>query len=506
MNDVSDNPPRSTRPRTHLLLKTCLGLFAIILVLPLVLGKTPLRDRVLNAIVNSDDLTVSSTDASLGFFSPLSLSGLTIDSEHQETHISVESITAEQSWIGLLFSRPDLGTFRFSQPRVDVLIPIGTGKPDTKSETGNGDVPGLLPNLAAEIVDASVVVRISEEGPPPIDITGLNATLRLKRQGTESILTLDRTTLFDHQPLTPELCGQGLQLIAPLLADEISATGEFSLNLEQFEIPIRKDPEGADGEGVKIRGQLALHSATVSMKHSMASKVISLVTQLLGKKLPDSLTVAQNVSVDFRVFGGRVYHQGLALVLPHGDSSIEIASSGSVGMDETLDLAVSLKLPEGALGSGVVGNVIAGQPLDFNVVGTLDSPKIKFTGKTGLLNSVGRLIDNTSKDGDSKADVGAAVTDILGDVLDLAKQRADRKRTGNPDQTPDAQSGGTQVPFLPRLRDRVRDRRLLPERGQRESDQRTDADGLSVPVPKGTGSDSSNPPASSGGSSVPQPI
>ena len=50
--------------------------------------------------------------------------------------------------------------------------------------------------------------------------------------------------------------------------------------------------------------------------------------KLAGINLPGALTVAENVTVEFSVIDGRVHHSGLALILPQGDRSIEIVSSG----------------------------------------------------------------------------------------------------------------------------------------------------------------------------------
>ena len=74
--------------------------------------------------------------------------------------------------------------------------------------------------------------------------------------------------------------------------------------------------------------------------------------RIAGTSFPDAITVAQDVSVQFMVKNGRLHHSGLAFILPHGEKSIDIVSSGSVGLDETLDLTLEIKLPDGLLGTG----------------------------------------------------------------------------------------------------------------------------------------------------------
>ncbi len=114
---------------------------AVIIVasIPWLLAKTTLRDRLLNAIVGSDDIAVTSTNASFGYVSPLSLSGLQIRSKDDATQIEVTQIQADRSWLGLLISRPDLGTFRFEDPKINVLV--DPEKLNAKAEQPNAEKP-----------------------------------------------------------------------------------------------------------------------------------------------------------------------------------------------------------------------------------------------------------------------------------------------------------------------------------------------------------------------------
>ena len=76
MDNASDKVSGGQKPAIRMLLKVLASVFVFALLLPFVLGKTSLRDFVLNSLVDSDKLTLQSTDASLGYFSPTSVSGL----------------------------------------------------------------------------------------------------------------------------------------------------------------------------------------------------------------------------------------------------------------------------------------------------------------------------------------------------------------------------------------------------------------------------------------------
>ena len=474
MNHPSNKLAGSPKPSRRMLSKAIVAAVVFVVLIPVLLGKTFLRDIVLNSLVDSEKLTLQSNDASLGYFSPAAVAGLRLQTLDQTCLVSVPEIRADRSWLSMLLSRPELGNLRVEKPEVDITV--SKRQSEETSDATKAAKPAaasLLPILTAEIVDAHVLVRTQLDEPAPIDISGINAKVDLQRRGDLSVLTLQPALLFDHQPLTPQLCGKGLQLVAPLLADEVSASGEFSLNLTKFEIPV-----GANGveqpdkaKATQISGQLNLHSATVSMKNTLVSKALDAVMQLAGISLPGPLTVAKNVTVEFSVIEGRVHHSGLALILPQGERSIEISSSGSVGLDETLDLTVSIKLPEGLLGKGALRDALTSQPIQLAVTGTLEAPKLKVSGKRGILNSFGNLIESTGKPlGESNpAEVGDAISDLLGDVLNLAQERKQKRQEAesqSPSGTPSRDSNSERTPLLPRLRGKDRGRGLLPRRGK----------------------------------------
>lgn len=448
--------PTQTR---RLSLKFLATAVILVLLLPLLLGRTALRDVVLNALVDGEGLSVRSSTASLGYLAPLSVTGLSVEANDQKTSISFQKIEADRSWLNMLFSRPDLGTFRFDKPYVDITIDTNAPDPKLSPTVELSDGNPLLPNLTAKIFDATVILRAMPNEPPPINLVGLDAQVQLVRKGSISVLILEPSLVFDHQPLTPELCGQGLQLIAPLLADEVAAEGEFSLRLMQCEIPLTNGqaPQDKKAAGMQVTGQLDLHKATVAMKNTLASDLIGSVMQLVGVDLPDTLTVAQNVTVEFAVIDGRVHHSGLALLLPHDDGSIEISSSGSVGLDETLDLTVSIKLPDGILGTNALLATLTREPILLGVGGTLKQPDVSIKGRKGLMQSVGSLLESAAKDPDELGaeDVGSVLSELFGEVLNIAKERSEKTTDSDDSSVPrtepqSSDTGGT--PFLPPLR------------------------------------------------------
>lgn len=465
-----------SRRRTWL---TFLVLVVVIVAgLPWLLAKTTLRDRMLNAIAGSDDIVVSSTDASFGYLSSLSLSGLRIQSTDRFTQIDVARIQADRSWVGLLLSRPDLGTFCVEGPRAELLV----DPKELARKTGETEDPKApakiteLPSLTAEIVDASILVRTPASGEPPIDLKGIDLTLRIEQKGEIPVIRVEPSTVFDHEKITPALCGQGLQLIAPLLADEVAAEGAFSLRLEQCEIPIGGDPKDRN-QALSLRGELQLHEGNVSLRNTIAKTISEALLKVVGKGFPDRLTVAKDLVVDFEVVDGRVRHEGLALLLPNGDSSIEFTSSGSVGLDETLDLLVNVKLPNQMLGGGQLIQALTKAPIVFAISGTLDQPKIELAkGGSGLIDSVRDLAAGETPTEESQETLNEAISgavDVVGGILGGLRDRAQQRReaqesSAEPSGENPTENSAEESSLLPNLRQRLRDRSLL--RNRRESE------------------------------------
>lgn len=474
----SETPPSSDAspagpPRRRSWYVWLIAAFLLLAALPWVLAKTPLRDRMLNAIVNSDEVSVHSSNASFGYVAPLSLSGLQVRTRDQATQIEVERIQADHSWLGLLFSRPELGTFRFDHPRVDLTIdPRQLQSTDASKPNAKPPAAALqLPNLAAEINDAAVVVRTVANTKPPIDLDGIQLTVRIEREANRSMLRVEPSTVFDHQPITPELCGQGLQLVAPLLADEVEAQGEFSLRLDRFEVPLGPDPE-ANQKGISIQGALQLHQANVGLRNTIARRIGDMVFKLLGSSAPQTLTVAKDLVVQFEVIDGRVHHQGLALLLPHGQSSIEITSSGSVGLDESLDLQVAIQVPPEMLGGSSLVQRLTEKPIALAVTGSMKEPKLELLNQGGLLDSVRKVVDQDTDPTARQESVGELVDEamnVVGGLLGGLRERPDRNGQAAEEEAttledakdPSAEPQTESAPgLLESLRGRIRDRAL----------------------------------------------
>ncbi len=83
-------------------------LVAVIAAAPWIIAHTVLRDRTINAILASPSVTASSESASFGWFSPLSVQGLNLQSSNKRVDVHVGDIAAQPENRALRFRYREL--------------------------------------------------------------------------------------------------------------------------------------------------------------------------------------------------------------------------------------------------------------------------------------------------------------------------------------------------------------------------------------------------------------
>lgn len=234
-----------------------------------------------------------------------------------------------------------------------------------------------LPVITAEIEDAQLAIRNGASPEPTIDLKDLDVTFRIEQHQGQPVLKIEETTLFDHHRLTGRSFRGGMQLVAPLMANKIDAEGEFSVHLERFEVPLGRTQRMNQREReLQVEGTIEFHRASVAIKDSIATKISEVVNRLTFYSGPNRIYVKRGTKVRVKMVNGRVYHHGLNLLLPFGDSSIKFVSSGSVGLNETLDLQVAVHPPLGPLKHTFIAKRMRQEPIMVRFGGTLDNPRL----------------------------------------------------------------------------------------------------------------------------------
>lgn len=332
----------------------------LVFLLPTIIARSTMRDRLINAILAAPELTATTEEASLGWFSPLSIKRANIVGQQQRFEVDVESIDAEYSWAQLLASSPDLGTILIDQPRLRLTAPIGglgalssdrssrdrspNGEGVESSPTGQagGRLADLSPTFTAIISDASLIVEHDQSDVAIIDVEGMDLTVNVQESQPGLALSIEPTTVFTHERITRKHASSLLHLFNPSLQDSTQVEGDFSLSLDKLKLPL-----GLSNEQLKkqfeLEGKLDLHQVSVDTNSPLLQSLAKIVADVHKKEPPAKTRVIKDSSIQFQVHDGRLFHEGLRFGFPDIDPQLEINSRGSVGLDQTLD--VELEIP-----------------------------------------------------------------------------------------------------------------------------------------------------------------
>ena len=171
------------------------------------------------------------------------------------------------------------------------------------------------------------------------------------RWGSSPVLEMDPGLLIDKVQISPEMCRGWLQYLAPLLANATQAEGLFSVELADARLPLNR-PRASS-----VNGTLSVHSARVG-PGPLTRQLLSLTAHIhsildpsraaSGSLDPASTWVVLPAQrVPFRLEGGRVWHEGLTMLV--GD--LPVQTSGWVTFEEQLALWAEIPVQEKWLGN-----------------------------------------------------------------------------------------------------------------------------------------------------------
>jgi|GEM_PF-4440825 len=173
-----------------------------------------------------------------------------------------------------------------------------------------------------------------------------------------------KSQVVDHVHVTPDVCAGMLKYVAPVLAGVTEAEGEFSVALDGARIPVFDMTQSSLG------GQLSVH--TIRVKGT--ALLFELVTALA--ETPSEAQIAPNTVIPFQMANGRVYHKDLVVTFPNVPN-FSIRTSGSVGVDGTLQLVAEMPVPPKLVALAAKNGVpITNQTFKIPIGGTLTHPKI----------------------------------------------------------------------------------------------------------------------------------
>ncbi len=182
--------------------------------------------------------------------------------------------------------------------------------------------------------------------------------------------------LVTNVEVTPQISTRMLKYIAPVLADATRSQGVFSLKLDAAGGPIEPLRQMSVRGQLDARNVLVTPGPTTAQLVGLAKQVEALVknndpTALLGRPASETtlLSIGQR-TINFKVENGRVHHDGLEFQV----GGVTIQSAGSVGLDETLDIVLTVPIQDAWVAGRPLMGSLQGKSIQIPVRGTLGRP------------------------------------------------------------------------------------------------------------------------------------
>jgi hypothetical protein len=408
------------------------GLCLVVIGLPTIVATTGLHNAILDKAAEGRELSVSAESVTLGWLAPVTLSGADVKRDDRSWEFTTQKFSTDKTLLQLLLAPSAIGTIYLDSPIV-VVQPINRELAGEDDEEEGSKSRLIYPEFRTVVRDGAVQVRGANSPDPVIEIDGISFTGWTRVRNESSMLIVDPVKLFDRRELTPELCDQGLQLIAPILSDSATVSGQLSIELDDFQIPIGTVTQEERIEFTKISGRMMLHRVETGLKNPILTAITSVLATLSGGHF-GTVQAAEDTEVTFRVEGGRVYHEGLTFLVPELASDLMIQTSGWVDLEENIDVQILVNITALASSRIEILSSLMQAPLEIRMTGTLKKPRISLPAGRNMLDQLaGRFGELTGLDdapgGPGKPNLPDVISDLVGSLVRESEGKLDVQNT-----------------------------------------------------------------------------
>ena len=200
---------------------------------------------------------------------------------------------------------------------------------------------------------------------------------RLDMSQSPPVLEIPAGPVCTNVALTQSICNGWMQYIAPMVSQAARAEGIFSLSLDDTRFAPQDLPHAQLSGRLEIPvgrvlpGPIFEQLGQLITPIEAAARRGGLMGDLLSTEKP--LAVLQDQVIDFELHDGRIHHTPALVEL----RKIAISTSGSVGLDQTLDITAVLLFPTEWVRRLPFLAGPGGQGLVIPVGGTLKKPRIE---------------------------------------------------------------------------------------------------------------------------------
>jgi hypothetical protein len=405
----SSSPVRRSRRKLFVIALAVIGV--LIAFLPTLLCSFGFGTRLL-ARSQPAGTIVEADDVSIGWFSPLVAYGVQIKKPEQKDGTRIEKLEVNKSLLDMVRDKMKDATITLRKPKFKVVL-----------DDGGKSAGALFPRMRTKIVDGELrVFESRKDKEPKVFLEKLNFISNVKDIKGGRQMSIKSTTILDRYKLTPKITDKGLGFVAPLLANATDVEGSLSLKIETLTVD-RIDEKSVVKE---LRGSVVLHDVRAEAG-PVAGDLLDILGYMLRRDIPKRALVAKDSTVDFYLKKDRLYHEGFAFVLPEVAPEIELRSAGSVGVDESLDITLSLIVPQSLADTLPVLRPLVGKPVEVKVAGTISEPQVGLPNDQRLAEFVASRLVPTADGNPEK--LPAAIIRLVDGVADPTRFPTERVQT-----------------------------------------------------------------------------
>jgi hypothetical protein len=263
-------------------------------------------------------------------------------------------------------SRGSVGLDRTLDLYVD--LPRLDDSPGKAKGTAKCHITGTIVSPKITVENGALVLHQHDRKEPMIAIDGVNLTMHVENTPSGHVLEVAPIEVCKKAKLNLGVAAGLMKFLAPDVQSDRQVTGEISLSLSKLRIPLTLAKDRAV-KGLEAEGKLKLHEVSSEIKSPMWQGLIRMLADINGKHPPKVMHLVEESEIQFQVRNGRLYHEGQRIGFPEIDPKLMISSSGSIGLDETLDLNVELPRLDSAPGK-------AKGSAKCHITGTIANPKM----------------------------------------------------------------------------------------------------------------------------------
>lgn len=385
----------------------------------LVLGSS-LRDGALNDAAGRSGWSVESASATGGWFSPVTFFDVRVVDSEGRLEGRVPELRTNCTLMDVLGRGPERRRITLVRPTIEIGV-SEEGEWPSCSAAGSGKATDFV------VEHGSLRITTPQRQIPIVDVRGCNMTGSIEPdESGVSWLVVEPMQVFDHEPVSDAQCEQNLALIAPILAQSTEVSGTASVWLERVRIPL----DGRQSSPFPIKGRAEFHSLEAKLRNGWASQLSALGGAFSGIEIPDRISMLENSTIDFEVTEKGVHHEGTAFLLPEMSPDFKVVSSGTVFLDETLDLELSVELPVPSDDERPVLRFLRSvslSPILLAVKGTVSSPVVGLPEGVDFLGEISRRV-TPAQDTTEPSGVPTAISELIQDVVKPDSDGQEKKK------------------------------------------------------------------------------